>query len=639
MSKKFVSIAAIVICLVLFVALNIVGAKLLRGARIDLTENRLYTLSEGSRSIASKIDEPIKLTMYLSEKQANSLPDVKTYSTRVREFLREFADASGGKIRLEVVDPEPFSEAEDKANAAGLYAMPVGGAERLYFGLAGSNSTDRTETIAFFDPRKEQFLEYDISRLIYVLSNPQKKTIGILASLPINGVQDNPMMRGQDSPPWQIAAQLKDLFDVKNIATDAAEIPADIKVLLVVHPKNLTDKTLYAIDQYVLRGGSLIVFVDPWSDADLPPGINPMQAMGMPRNSDLAKLFAAWGVEMVPERFAADRDGALSVTIGTQIRPERVDYLAWLTLSRAKGNLASAEPVTGQLETINVGTAGVLQKKPDATTTFEPLLQTGPNSMLMDIKSVQLVPDPKKLLSEFQPGGKPLTIAARVSGKVKTAFPGGDPAKPAPAEGQPAPADNSLTEGNANIIIVADTDMLSDRFWVGENRMGNLLLGYSKFADNGDFVVRAADNLSGSGDLMSLRARGKFYRPFERVDAIRKEAEDKYLAEERRLREEYTKADTKINELLRQAPHGSAVILTPEVQAEIDRLRNEKVAINKNLRNVSHQMRKDIEQLGTRLKILNIALVPIVVGVLAVVLSLYRANRRRTIRAAAGARA
>jgi ABC-type uncharacterized transport system involved in gliding motility auxiliary subunit len=319
----------------------------------------------------------------------------------------------------------------------------------------GLNSTDKQEVIPFFDSRKEEFLEYDITRLIYLLSNPQKKTIGILASLPINGVQDNPLMRGQSTPPWQIAAQLKELFEVKNIPSDAAEIPDDVKVLMVVHPKNLSDKTQFAIDQFVLKGGRLMVFVDPLCEADVPPGINPMQAMQIPKSSDLPKLFGAWGIEMMPERFAADRGTALRVTIGSQQRPEPVDYLAWLQLSKTKGCLSQTDSSTGGLEMINVAVAGILTKKPEATIRFEPLFQTTSNSEPMDVGSVRMMPDPKALLNDFQSGGKPLTIAARLSGKVKTAFPNGDPAKPAPAEGQPPAPDTSLKESatDAEIIV------------------------------------------------------------------------------------------------------------------------------------------------------------------------------------------
>ncbi len=637
MNKSLLSLLAIIICLVLFFGVNIAGSATLRGARLDLTDGHLYTLSTGSRAIAKKLDEPIRLTLYLSEKQTDTIPEIKAYATRVREFLREFVNASGGKIKLSIVNPEPFSEAEDEATQAGIQAMQTGRfGEHLYFGLVGINATDKKEIIPFFDSRKEEFLEYDLTRLIYLLSNPAKKAVGIMASLPINGMQNNPMMRGQDVPPWQIVAQMKELFDVQNIAPDAAEIPATISVLMIVHPKNLSDKTQFTIDQYVLKGGRVIVFVDPWCESDVPPGINPMQAMQIPKGSSLTKLFDAWGIEMLPERFAADRDAAIRLPAGPQNRSEMVDYLQYMALTKDHHNFNTSDSVTGQLEKVHMDIAGVLNKKPDATIEFEPLLTTGPNSQTMDIKSVQFMPDPKALLTQFQRGDKPLTVAARLTGKIKTAFPAGDPAKPAPTEGQPPAPDTSLKESSsdANIIVVADCDMLADRFWVQEARIGNMLLGYNKFADNGDFVIGAVDNLSGSSDLISLRARGKFSRPFSRVETIQKAAEDKFLAKQKELEESRQKTEAKISEMLRQAPQGGSVILTPEQQADLDKSRKDLVAIRHQLRDVQHQLRKDIDSLGKTLEFLNVGLMPLAVGVLAVGLSVYRVNRRRSIKAA-----
>jgi ABC-type uncharacterized transport system involved in gliding motility auxiliary subunit len=256
----------------------------------------------------------------------------------------------------------------------------------------------------------------------------------------------------------------------------------------------------------------------------------------------------------------------------------------------------------------------------------------------MDIKVVQFMPQPKELLTQFQSGDKPLTVAARITGRIKTAFPGGDPARPAPAEGQPAPADSALKESaqDANIVVVADCDMLADRFWVQEARIQNILLGYSKFADNGDFVISTVDNLSGSNELISLRARNKSSRPFDRVEKIQRAAETRFLAEEKRLRDEFNQAETRIRELKTQGPQGAGMVLTPEIQAELDKLYAKKIEVNKNLRNVQHQMRKDIEGLGTTLKFANIGLMPLAVGVLAVGMSLYRVNRRRSIRGRTG---
>ncbi|MFN0132131.1 MAG: GldG family protein [Phycisphaerales bacterium] len=635
MKRILLSTVGLVAVLALFLAVNILAVGV-RGVRADLTEKSLYTLAQGSKNIARQLDEPITLTLYYSEKQANDLPaQYKSYGARVREVLREFTLASKGKIKLVTINPEAFSDEEDKAVAAGLVGVPTGRAsERFYFGLVAVNSTDQQQVIAFFDPSKEEFLEYDLTRMIYLLSNPAKKAIGLMSSLPIEGVQDSPFARGGQTPPWQIVTQMKELFDVRKIAPDATEIPADLRVLMVVHPKNFNDKTLYAIDQFVLRGGRLMVFVDPWCDADLPPGVNPMQAMGMPRNSDLKKLFDAWGIALTPERVVGDRKNAIRVQIGNQNRPETVDFLAWLGLD--KDELDRDDAVTGQLQTVNVPTAGILTRRADATATWTPLIQTSTESMAIDVKEIQLVPDPKKLLAEFKSSDQRQVVAARLAGKVKTAFPEGDPATPAPAEGEAKPPSAHVAEATEpiNVIVVADCDMLADRFWVQEERLGQIVLGYRKLADNGDFVIQALDNLSGSSDLISVRARGRYSRPFDRVQKIQKDAEAKYVAKEQELQKKLRDGEARIGELIRQKPDGSNMLMTPEVQAELANARKDMVATRKELRDVQHEMRKSIESLGTSVKFINIGLMPVVIGAAAIGLSVYRVNRRRTSRAA-----
>lgn len=639
MNKNVVTLIGLLVAFALFIAVNILGTAAMRGARIDLTENRLYTLAKGSKSIAAKIDEPIKLTLYFSENQSSEIPaQIKSYGQRVKEVLREFALSSGGKVKLDIVSPEAFSEVEDKAVGDGLAGMPIGrSGDRFYFGLVGTNSTDKKEIIAFFDPGKEEFLEYDITRLIYLLSNTQKKTVGVLAYLPMEGVQNNPLMRGQSSPPWQISVQMKELFDVKTIAPDAAEIPADVKVIMLVHPKGISEKMQYLLDQFVLKGGRLMVFVDPYCEADSPPGINPMQAMQIPHNSDLKKLFDAWGIELASEQFVGDRGSALKVQMGTQGRPETVSFVAWLGLMKDKGNFDSGDSVTGSLQQVNMAAAGSLTKKANATVTFQPIVMSTTDAMPEDTKQLQMMPDPKKMLADFKPTGQKYTLAARLGGKVKTAFPAGDPNKPAAPDGKPSetPQPGHIAESteDMNVIVVADCDMLTDRFWVQESRLGNLLLGYQKMADNGDFVIQALDNLTGSSDMISVRARGKFQRPFDRVEQIRKDAETKFRAREQELTAKQTEIETKINEMQTRRPDGSGVLLTPEMQTQLTEYRKAQLQARKDLREVKYQSGKDERALETRLKIINMATMPLAIGVFAIGLSIYRVNRRRTSKA------
>lgn len=641
MSKKLLTTLALALALALFIGINILATAGMSRARVDLTEHHLFTLAQGSKNIAAKLDEPISLTLYYSEATASDVPaQFKSYAQRVKEVLREFELAAKGKIKLQIVSPEPFSEIEDKAVADGIVGVPTGRSqERFYFGLVGTDTTDKKEIIPFFDPSKGEFLEYNLTRLIYLLSNTQKKPIGILSFLPIEGVQNNPLMRGQNSPPWQIATQIKELFDVKTIAPEAAELPADVNVILLVHPKGISEKMQYLLDQFVLKGGRLMVFVDPHCEADSPPGLNPMQSMNIPKSSDLKTLFAAWGIELAPELFVADRDAALKVQMGSQTRPETVSFLAWLGLTKDRGNLVSGDAITGTLQSINVASAGSISKKIDSPITFEPLIESGTDSMLQDTKQLQFIPDPKKLLAEFSPNGKTrYTIAARVSGKVKSAFPKGDPNKPAGPDGQPTdqPQPGHIAESKdpINVIVVADCDVLTDRLWVNEARLGNIVLGYQKFADNGDFVLGSLDNLGGSSDMISVRARGKFQRPFDKIEKIRKDAEQQFNAKQQALEEQRTKIEGEIGEIMRQAPSGQGLLLTPEMEAKLKELRAAQVQTRKDLREVKYQSEKNEKSLESRLKILNLGLMPLLIGVFAVGLSVYRSNRRRTLRTA-----
>lgn len=645
MTKPLLSILGFLIAAVLFLAVNVFSGQALRGARVDLTDSRLYTLSDGSRNIARLPAEPVRLTMFYSESLAPQVPMFQSYGNRVKEVLREFARASAGKVILTIINPEPFSDAEDQAVAAGLVGVPVGrsagggGGERFYFGLQGVSATDERQNIPFFDPSREQFLEYDLSRMIYLLSDQKKALIGVMSWLPMDGPQPSPFQQQQQQqPPWQILTQMREVFDVRMLPTNTTTIPDDVRVLMIVHPKNVSPFTSYAIDQFVLRGGRALVFVDPQCESDIPPGINPMQAMSIPKGSSLDTLFQAWGVEMVPQSVAADRDNAVKVNIGGQNRPEVADYIVFMNLPKSRFD--PSDPITGQLQSLTMGIPGVLRHVEGSATTFTPLIRTSTNSAILDLSAVSGFPDPKKLLADFKSAGKELVLGARVSGPLKTAFPEGKPPVTDPAI-KPGDYDQATAEPlkdskePANIVVIADADMLTDRFWVQEQRLfGQVSLGYSKIADNGDLVITALDNLGGSSDLSGLRARGRFNRPFDRVNQIQKDAEQQYAAKEQELQQKLRDTESKLNKL-QQAQAGAdgqptgAVLLTPEQQKEIDAFRAQMVDTRRELRSVQHQLRKDIEGLGSTLKFVNIGLVPIVVGLGALGLAAYRSGRSR----------
>ncbi len=617
---------------VLFVAVNVLSGTVLQGTRIDLTADRLFTLSQGTRAILAKIDEPITLRFYYSERLGREIPSYGVYAQRVREMLEEYRDAARGKLRLDVIDPQPYTDEEDRAVASGLQAVPLNQqGESVYFGLAGTNGADREESVAFFQPDRERFLEYDLTKVVYNLSVTKKPQVGLLSTLPLEGAFS---MRGQ-TPPWAVYTQLGQFFDVRPVARDALEIPAEIGVLMVVHPKGLSDSTLYAIDQFVLRGGRALVFVDPHAEGELARG--GQAAMGTPTNSNLTKLFDAWGLSMADDKIAGDRIAARRVNAGTEGRVRAVDYVAWLTLREP--NFDRSDVLLADASTLQFASAGILSPKDGATTKFQPLVRTSPQSMEIAAEEVRLQPDPAKLLENFKPSGQPLVLAARVSGPVKSAFDKApEPAKPAEGQQPPAgtpPAYQAQSAGPINVIVVADTDLLEDRFWVQVQEFFGQRVA-TPGAYNGDFVVNAVDNLTGSSDLIGLRGRGLSQRPFVLLEDIQRDAEQRYRAKERELSDKLKDAEKRLSELQgRNAPGAGAAaepsrtILSPEQQAEIEKFRGEVLAVRRDLRNVQQDLRRDIDGVQTFARVVNVGAVPAIVAVGALVLGWLRMRRRR----------
>jgi ABC-type uncharacterized transport system involved in gliding motility auxiliary subunit len=609
---------------VLFIGLIILSNYGLRGLRADLTENRLYTLSPGTRHIIEGLQEPINLYFYFSRETAGErAADIKTYGDRVREVLEEMAARSRGKIRLETIDPEPFSEDEDRAAEFGLRAIPTGTAgESFYFGLAGTNSTDGRATIELFNPRQEEFLEYDIAKVIVELARPRKPVIGVLSTLPM-GSDFNPMT-GQPSEPWAVMSQLEQLFTVRTLNADVASIDADVDVLLLVHPKALTPATLFAIDQFVLRGGRALIFVDPESEADSSgqqPG-NPFGAMGANRSSNLEPLFKAWGVEFSPREVVGDQKHALMLG-GRTGEPQR--HLAFLGFDAS--NLDKKDVITASLDSVNFATAGRFKRAENSPLTFEPLVQSSELSALIPVERLAMLMDPGTLLEGFQPTGERFLLAVRATGKLKTAYPDGRPAGEAGAAPNAAPLLRESAQP-VNLVLVADTDMLTDMMWVQrENFFGQRFA--QAFANNGDLVLNAVDNLTGNSDLISIRGRATFVRPFDRVEALRRDAEERFRSKERELEAELRATEQKLTALQTSRNDQSSLILTPEQEQELERFQQQKAGIRKDLRDVRHGLDRDIKRLGTVLDVINIALVPLLITIFGLAVFVWRRRRAR----------
>jgi ABC-type uncharacterized transport system involved in gliding motility auxiliary subunit len=630
---------------ILFVAVNVIAEQTLRGTRIDLTARHLYTLAPGSKTVLAKIDEPITLRFYYTPRLGEAAPPYGIYAERVREMLEQYAALAAGKIKLEFIDPEPFSAEEDRAVAFGLQGVPLAqGGDQVYFGLAATNATDDQQTIGFFQPERERFLEYDLTKLIYSLAFPKKTVVGLISSLPLQG-DFMAAMRGQPLQPYTIYEQMRQLYEIRDLQPNIDRVPDGVDVLMLVHPQKLEDKTLYAIDQFVLKGGKALVFVDPYSEAEAAKS-NPQTQMaaGPEANaSNLPKLFSAWGLEMIPDKVAGDRQDARRVNAGSSASPHAVDYVAWLALDA--DNVDRDDPITGDLTQLNFASAGILQPKDGAKTKFTPLIFTTPQSEEIPAEKIQGFPDLEGLLNDFKASGKALTLAARITGPAETAFPDGPPKppaepKPAPAT-DPAPADKdkaadplpaqvkSATQP-INVIAVADTDMLSDRFWVDVQDFVGQRIAVPN-ANNGDFVTNAIDALSGGDDLIGLRTRGTGVRPFTLVQSIQRAADERYQATEKDLQQKLKDTQDKIKGLSGRDTGGAAGANAPAVeQAQtLDNFRTAMLQIRRQLREVQLALRRDIDRLREETEFFDIAFIPILVGIAAIVLGVVRMNRRR----------
>jgi ABC-type uncharacterized transport system involved in gliding motility auxiliary subunit len=625
---------ALVALAVLFIGLTVLLTFLVRGARVDLTESNLYSIAPGTERILKSLQEPINLYFFFSQEASQDTPPIRAYAQRVRELLEEMTQRSGGKLRLSVVDPQPFSEDEDRAAEFGLQGVPLGArGETLYFGLAGTNSTDGREIIGFFQPDKEEFLEYDVASLIHRLGHPQRAKVGLMSALPVD-VQFDPQT-GRMQEGWASISQLKQLFDVQTIAADATSIAADIDVLMLIHPKELSPASQYAIDQFVMRGGKLIAFIDPQSEND--PQAAQMAQMGggmTNRSSSLGPLLDAWGVSYDPTMVLGDRQLGLTVSLRQGQPPSQ--HIAIVGFNRDSMN--KKDVVTANLDTINVMTAGTFKKKDGATVTLDPLLESSANAALLPSARLAFLPDSESLLDGFKASGERYPVAVRLHGKLQSAFPNGAPSAAVPDSGPlpPKPAAGGLkeTSGDANVILVADSDILADPLWLRSQNVFGQRVAVA-WANNGDFLANALDNLAGSSDLISIRGRQSFFRPFTRVDELRRQADDRLRAKEKELDTELKDTEQKLTELQSGRANQDALMLSPEQEAELKRFQQERSRIRKELRDVRRSLDVEIEGLGTTLKVLNIVLIPALLAIGAIVLAITRRRKLRAGRAAA----
>ena len=643
---------------------SVLFISLLPSLRVDLTEDNLYSLSEGTRSIVSSLEEPIEIMFFYSDSATEDIPQIRSYGTRVQELLREIVIASNGNLRLNMIDPEPFSEEEDLATQYGIRAVPVTqGGEGVYFGLVVTQDSasdvplqmQASETMQLIRPDQEEFLEYEFMKLITKVANPDRTVIGLLTQLDIDGGFDP--VSGQGTQQWMIMDLIRQLYEVRRVDITGDSIDGEIDILMIVHPQGLSDQIIYAIDQHVMRGGNIMLFLDPNADSMVSRSVQGnLIPAGM--SSELPGLLAAWGIDFDNSKVLADNEQALRVMMGQGQRP--VPHLGMLGVQR--NFLTQDDIITNRLETINMSSAGAISQAEGAGTTFEPLIVSSSDAMLMERTFVESVTDPSVLFDEFESANQSFVIAARVSGIVESAFPEGRPelieepteevseaesTDPGGSAGNPADTDATMDDaeeeieravehiassnGSVNIVAYADSDVLTDRLWVQVSQFLGQRIP-QPFANNGDIVINTLDNLSGDADLSGIRSRGRYSRPFIRVLDLQRQADDRLREEEAELLERLAESEAALAQLNQDEDGNPIGQLTPEIQTEIDRFNEEMLETRRRLRDVRFQLTEDIEQLGTNLKAANTALIPILLTIFILIANFLRVQRRKVTR-------
>jgi ABC-type uncharacterized transport system involved in gliding motility auxiliary subunit len=575
-------------------------------ARFDATADRIYTLSPGTRSLLGKIGEPVAVDYYFS-RGARDLPvQYKNYADRVLEMLREYARASRGRMTLNVVDPEPDTPEEEKATAAGIEPQHLeAGGDPFYFGVVATEA-DQQKAITALTPDREQFLEYDLSELIYRVQLSDKKKLGLITSLPLQASPGNPMT-GQGGDEGQYVVQeWQDTFDIVPVEAAATELPAKLDALAVIHPENLTPRLQFAIDQFLLAGKPVFIAVDPASEYFKRQGGQMAMFNGPAPNvsSDLPVLFSGWGIAYDPQKIVGDNQSAMEV----QLQDESVvHYPVWLGLQRENFN-PQALP-TADLSSMLFVEAGSVALRPGVALTLTPLVETSPAAGELDAGAIQFA-QPDEIARQIVSTGKK-TIAALVTGKFKTAFPGGMPAN--------AKAGPFLREstGNSTLIVVADTDWLFDEYSI--RKMS--LFGQTAVEprnDNLSFAANSLDFLSGSQDLISIRGKGSSLRPFTVVRAMEAKANAQYEEQLTALEAQLDDVQTKLNDLQSKKTEGNRLVASPEETRAIEDFQKQSAKLRGERREIRLALRKNIDALGNRLLAINLLAVPLCVCVFGV---------------------
>ncbi|WP_417492108.1 Gldg family protein [Maricaulis sp.] len=595
----------------LFLAGTFLAGQWLPGVRIDLTQNGLYRLSPGTLAVINRLNEPVEWRFYHSRSEAAQYPAIRSYATRVRELLRAYEKQSGGRIRLIEIDPAPFSQAEDEALAAGLHSLPTDTGEQIFFGLVARNSVDDSAVIDLFDQADEARLEYDLTRLISDVDRPERPRLAVLSGLPLEP---------SSGAPNRFIADLNAAYDLQWIERDFEAIP-DAAALVIIHPGRLSEAQLYLIDQFALRRGRVLLFIDPMAHLALRPGLDGLPPVDAHRASDLPQLLANWGVAWDSQTVAMDRTLGLPVEIiDTDGRARRRAYPLWFSIGSAQ--IDGEDLATSTLDRgINFGSPGALEFLPDSGFDVTPLLTTSPDGALVDADIAAGAPSPDDLLRDYEPQHRPVILGARLRGETDTAFPDGPPA----GDVMFSPAEHlARSQVPLDLTVIADIDWLDDSFYLrSDPAAGDMIV-----ADNLALAMNLVDMAAGDPALIGLRSRAPSARPMTRVDTLRAEAEARYVEIQDRLEAEIEVAETRLQELLGSGQ--ASGLADPGARAGRDEamaLRQQILATRAHLREVERDFRHDIDALNASLQFWTIGVPPALVVLLGLAGTLVRRRR------------
>lgn len=604
----------------LFLSFNIIIFKVLVNKKIDLTTDKLFTVSENTKSIIKNLSEPISIKLFFSNSLSKELSQIRDYEKRVRELLMSYKKISNKNITIEIIDPRPFTDQEDLANVYGIQGLQLNEeGERFYFGAVFSNSVDDTSVIPFFELDREQFLEYDLTKTIYNLANTKKPNIGLISGLPLVGRVNNSQGNAQYERPFFIYQTLSEFFNVIDLSLEVSEIPQNVDQLLIVHPKNLSDVTLYAIDQFVMTGKGVTIFTDPFSEFD--NNLSKPESEKDFSNSNLSRLFTSWGFDMKPGMVIGDIVNGRKVSLGPSNDQKIVTYVLWLAIQQ--NLLSNTDIITSNLDYVFLKSAGSIENlNTNSSLVIEPLISTSKESMLIERYKMQFRADPEQLLKDFQSQDKSYIIGARIKGEFDSAF--------SMEEIKKIELDTNKHINNikdANIILFADTDLLSDNTWISEQDMFGRN-SITPIADNGRMVVNSIESMSGGRNLIGLRGRGSSNRPFLVIEDLQKIAELSFREKQISLQNELQGTEDKLKEI-QSNQLGSSESKTSEQNKAIEEFQRKILSIRKQLRDVQRQLNADIERLENNIKVLNIWTMPLIVIILYFFIKVFTEKRRK----------